>query len=88
MIPINKRRALTGNSSSSRFIDFLTFWQIRVPLWFSVVDWFRVWTGAGIVLCAILMTISVYNLLDCLNLLPDVIALLSMIGAAYLWGST
>jgi len=37
--PLHRWWNESGNTSGSRFIDFLTFWQITLPLWFSRVNW-------------------------------------------------
>ena len=71
-----------GNSSGSRFIDFLTFWQIRAPLWFGQIDWDGVAIGALLVLSVVAFFVALAALIVLNGYGPLALKILAAIGAA------
>lgn len=55
------RAFMGGNSSGSAFIDLFTMYHVRVPLWFSRINWGPLFGLLLIVVCGALVLTGLYG---------------------------
>jgi hypothetical protein len=70
----------TGNSSGSKWIDFLTFWYIDLRLWFASIDWLTVAYNVAFAIACIAALSAFYSFAMDRGLIPDLVHLFDRLG--------